>query len=269
MSQSITSPRPAATVILVRPAETGFEVYMARRIAAARAFAGAFVFPGGTVQDDDFAPDPFPAAFAPEEAYRALAERGGTPPTEPALARAIFRATVRELFEEAGVLLARDASGRPFRAGSDDVATWQERRGALEAGRLSFSDLLAAGRLTPAYRSLIYFSHWITPTSIPHRFDTRFFVAQLPAGAEPTHTTAELTESLWITPGAALAQADAGSFPMVFPTRMHLARLAALRTLPDLLSFARTKEIHTVLGVREIVNGQEQVDLADEVRECW
>lgn len=242
---------------------------MARRIAAARAFAGAFVFPGGTVQKDDFAADPLPSGFAAADADHALSARGGTPPDEPAAARAIFRAALRELFEEAGVLLAQDAAGRPFQAAPADAAVWQKRREALQAGQLSFSDLLTVGRLVPGYRSLTYFSHWITPVSVPHRFDTRFFVAQLPEGAEPTHTAIELTESLWITPRAALARADAGSFPIVFPTRMHLRRLAAWETLPDFLAFARTKEIRTVQAAREIVDGEERITLTDGVLECW
>src|SRR5438045_9612663 len=82
--------RPAATVILVRPSDATYEVLMVRRLASASAFADVFVFPGGVVREDDYAPDPIPSDFAADGALQALTERGGWPPETASLARAFF-----------------------------------------------------------------------------------------------------------------------------------------------------------------------------------
>src|SRR5579859_5855476 len=143
-SQSTTAiapARPAATVILVRPAASGFEVLMVRRLASAAAFADVFVFPGGVVRADDYAADPVAGDFSADAALRALTERGGWPPDEAALARAFWRAAIRELFEEAGVLLAHDASGQPFHLLDSRETRWSEHRDALQTGRSTLSEV--------------------------------------------------------------------------------------------------------------------------------
>src|SRR5713226_6428335 len=101
----VSPARPAATVILVRPSGETFEVLMVRRLASASAFADVFVFPGGVVRADDYVPDPGDAGFAAEDALAAVTTRGSQPPADAELARALFRAAIRELFEEAGILL--------------------------------------------------------------------------------------------------------------------------------------------------------------------
>ncbi|HEX5417255.1 MAG TPA: NUDIX hydrolase [Chloroflexota bacterium] len=259
-------PRPSATVIPVRPGTTGFEVFMARRVQGG-AFGGVFVFPGGSVQADDFLSDG--AAFGEADALAELSRRGGTPPENAALARALFRAAARELFEEAGILLADDAStGLP--ADSDASGTVRAAwRAALQRKQTDFSAILQALGITPAYRHLIYFSHWITPAGEPRRFDTRFFVARAPADQLATHAEDELTESLWIAPADALARADAGQFPIVFPTRQHLLRLAAFASPDALVAFAGAKPVHTVCSIREVVDDIVKIRLPDEVKECW
>jgi 8-oxo-dGTP pyrophosphatase MutT (NUDIX family) len=95
--------RPSAAVLLVRDAQGGLEVLMVRRGAGAAAFGGAWVFPGGLVEPADYGPgaDGFGAAEALDE----LTRRGGTPPASAEDALALWRAAVRELAEEAGVVL--------------------------------------------------------------------------------------------------------------------------------------------------------------------
>lgn len=262
---SSSPPRPSATVIPARLGPTGLEVFMARRVQGG-AFGGVFVFPGGTVQADDFLSDA--AAFGEIDAMAELSQRGGTPPNDPGLARALFRAAVRELFEEAGILLAEHAGGHPRDADVGNVIL-AALRTALQSNQTDFSAILRAAGAIPDYRRLIYFSHWITPAGEPRRFDTRFFVAAAPADQFATHAEAELTESLWISPTDALARADAGQFPIVFPTRQHLLRLAAFPSPDALLAFARTKPVRTVQSIREVVDGATRIHLPDEVKECW
>lgn len=259
-----STPRPSATVIPVRSGLTGPEVFMARRVQGG-AFGGVFVFPGGTVQADDFLPDG--AALSEAEALDEFSRRGGTLPADAALARALFRAAVRELFEESGILLVDRASADDSLAltGEDEAGL----RAALQRKQTDFSGILRSIGATPAYRRLVYFSHWITPAGEPRRFDTRFFVAAAPADQVATHAEDELTESLWISPADALARADAGQFPIVFPTRQHLLRLAAFASPDALLAFARAKPVRTVESIREVVDGKTRIRLPDEVKECW
>src|SRR5258708_21088754 len=107
--------------------------------------------------------------FTDAEALTALTSRGSEPPGDAGLARALFRAAVREVFEEAGVLLARDASGRSPRL-VEDVGRWSDYRDALQSNELTLRQLLERESLAPDYRSLIYFSPWITPDDIPRPF---------------------------------------------------------------------------------------------------
>src|SRR5712692_2249058 len=130
----VSPARPAATVILVRPSENTFEVLMVRRLASASAFADVFVFPGGVVRDDDYAPDPVDSDFSAADALTVLTERGGWPPEDATLALGLWRAAIRELFEEAGVLLARDASGQSFRTPEGSTTRWSDYRDGLQTG---------------------------------------------------------------------------------------------------------------------------------------
>jgi 8-oxo-dGTP pyrophosphatase MutT (NUDIX family) len=252
------SARPAATVILARPASSGFEVLLLRRLASAASFADAFVFPGGVVRDDDGEPDPTTTSFRDVDALAALTERGGEPPDNARLARALFRGAIREVFEEAGVLLARDANGAPVRLKGPNEAQWADYREAMQADRMTLGDLLAREAIVPDYRGLTYFSHWITPDDIARRYDTRFFVAELPLGQTAVHCRVETTESVWIAPRDAIQRAGS-SLPLVLPTRVHLTRLSHYLTLDDLLAFARMKRIRTVHPARF---SEAQVNLA-------
>ena len=262
---SNSPPRPSATVIPVRLGPTGLEVFMARRVQGG-AFGGVFVFPGGTVQSDDFLPDA--TALSQIDAMAELSQRGGMPPNDAGLARALFRAAARELFEEAGILLAEYIVGQSGDSGEED-ADLASLRAALQRKQTDFSAILRAIGATPDYRRLIYFSHWITPTGEPRRFDTRFFVAAAPADQVATHAEDELTESLWISPTDALARSDADQFPIVFPTRQHLLRLAEFPSPEALLAFARVKPVRTVQSIREVIDGAARIRLPDEVMGCW
>jgi 8-oxo-dGTP pyrophosphatase MutT (NUDIX family) len=261
-SGSVTSSpspaRPAATVVVARPASSGFEVLLLRRLASAASFADAFVFPGGVVRDDDGEPDPTPTPFRDVDALAALTERGGEPPVSAQLARALFRAAIREVFEEAGVLLARGTDGQRVQLTGRDEARWAGYREAMQADRMALGELLAREAIAPDYQALTYFSHWITPDDIARRYDTRFFVAEMPPGQTAVHCRVETTESVWIAPREAL-QRDSATLPLVLPTRVHLTRLSYFQTLDDLLAGARKKPIRTVHPARF---SEAQVNLA-------
>lgn len=186
-------PRDAATVILLRPAEPGFEVFLLRRRKNASFMGGAFVFPGGAADPDD----------------------------------ADLRVTAaRELFEEAGVLLART----PVTA---EVAAALRTR--LLAGE-PLAALLAEAELALAPEALAYFAHWITPSVEPKRFSARFFVAVLPAGQAPSFDAQETVDELWTTPADALTRARDLALPP--PQVRTLAELAHAATIDEVLARA-------------------------------
>jgi 8-oxo-dGTP pyrophosphatase MutT (NUDIX family) len=227
----------ASTVILLRPAEqeTGeFEVYLTRRRPDLVFVGGMHVFPGGKLDEGDETPGVISRCegLTPERAAQLLGEASG-PGTRAA---AFWVGAARELFEEAGILLAyRD--GQPVdlhRPGlSARLNGWRER---LNAGEVGIGSMLEGEGLRLATDRLHYVSHWITPEGPPRRFNTRFFLALLPEGQEPEHHELEVDESLWIAPGRALEAWSENRILMIPPTVMSLQSLAAFQNLEAVLA---------------------------------
>jgi 8-oxo-dGTP pyrophosphatase MutT (NUDIX family) len=213
---------------------------MVRRHARSPVAPSAYVFPGGTARADDA--DAFPEDCAP--LARALAERSDSP-VDPPTAAAFYVTAVRELFEEAGVLLVRDDAGRLLTVQEFDQSLREQlgsTRLALQARERSLAGVLAEFGWQPAFDLLIPFSHWVTPMVLAARFDTRFFVAVMPPGQEALHDTIETSEGAWMVPKDVLE----GDYEVVYATAQHLLRLSAFHSVADLLRFAREKPIRRV-----------------------
>jgi len=216
--------RDAATVILVsdRP---DLHVLMLERTRRAVFGPGATVFPGGAVDADDRNPRLL-ARVVDLDDRAASAEHGlgggGLG----------FRvAAVRECFEEAGILLACDAvTGAPV-AHTPRLATLRDE---LNAGTRRFVDLLESDALAVTARTLRLFSHWLTPVGAPRRYNTWFFVAPSPDGADGTHDDNELVASGWVRPRDALAQHATGHIDLILPTERSLRALAHYPHVADL-----------------------------------
>lgn len=206
--------RDAATIALVRDAPGGMQVYLLRRVRAMAFAGGMHVFPGGSVDPADRDAAVGWAGPSAQEWAAAL----GT--SEPA-ARSLVCAAVRETFEESGVLLA-GSSGRELLA---DVSTddWEAERVALEGREHSLSELLARRGLVLRADLLRPVAHWITPEVEPKRFDTRFFLAEVPAGQRCRAVGGEADQRVWVRPQDALDQ----QLPMLPPTVAVLRELAA------------------------------------------
>jgi glyoxylase-like metal-dependent hydrolase (beta-lactamase superfamily II)/8-oxo-dGTP pyrophosphatase MutT (NUDIX family) len=214
-------PRPAATVVLLRPGADGPEVLLTLRPASMAFAADLYVFPGGAVDPGDA--DPRLAARSDLSPTAAAAALGDDLPGGAALAR--FMAAIREVFEEAGVLLADPA---PPVAAADDA------RAALNAGRATLLDVAEALDLRLRTDLLVPISHWTTPPVMPRRFDTRFFAAELPPGAEATFPGDEVAEHRWATPRAALDAMAASEIGMWVPTSATLQQLEYVGALDEL-----------------------------------
>ncbi|SBT52182.1 NUDIX hydrolase [Micromonospora narathiwatensis] len=234
------APRVAATVLLLRPTGVDFEVYVIRRVAA-MAFGGMYAFPGGGVDPSDSQAHlgwagPDPAGWG---------DRLGLAPDA---AQAVVCAAAREVFEEAGVLLAGpDPAGVVGDVSGDD---WETARQDLEARRTGFADLLAGRRLTLRSDLLLPWSRWITPEFEPRRFDTYFFVALLPEGQRTRDVSGEADHTLWIRPADALARAEAGELNMLPPTLVTLAQVAAAGDLAGVTAAAATRDAATPITPR-------------------
>ncbi|MER7331030.1 MULTISPECIES: NUDIX hydrolase [unclassified Micromonospora] len=234
------APRVAATVLLLRPAGDDFEVYLIRRVAA-MAFGGMYAFPGGGVDPSDSQAHldwagPTPAGWA------------GRLGLTPAAAQAVVCAAAREVFEEAGVLLAGPDAGTVVGDVSGD--DWEADRVALEQRRGGFADLLARRGLTLRSDLLLPWSRWITPEFEPRRFDTYFFVALLPEGQRTRDVSGEADHTLWIRPADALARAEAGELTMLPPTLVNLAQVAAGGDLAGVAGAAATRDAATPVTPR-------------------
>ena len=218
-------PRPAATVMLLREGHGGVEVLVIRRHEKLAFMGGMWVFPGGAV----CAADASPAALAriPAASQTGCA-RLGTLHGEPIDAReclALAVAACRETFEETGVLLASDAAGQ--HCGNDLAARLQERRRAVASQPELFADMLRAEDLYLRVERLAYWAHWITPSVVPRRFDTRFFLAPVPSDQHAVIDSTETIDHAWLSPDALIAAAQAGSMPVSHPTLYNLMEFAA------------------------------------------
>jgi 8-oxo-dGTP pyrophosphatase MutT (NUDIX family) len=238
--------RDAATVMLVRDAAPasrnpddpgGLEVFMLRRNLRSDFVGGAYVFPGGGVDDDDRFADLEAVCEGRRDADASAqlgVESGGL---------AFWVAAIRESFEEAGVLLAYDGhhSGHQDLVRFDDPATierFAEHRRAVDRGDRRLIEVCQAEGLRLAVDGMHYFSHWITPEGPTRRYDTRFFVARAPDAQVPRHDDHEVIANLWVRPTEALADHRAGRFEMIFPTVRTLIALERFDRADDLLAAA-------------------------------
>jgi 8-oxo-dGTP pyrophosphatase MutT (NUDIX family) len=215
---------PSATVVLLRDAADELEVFLLRRHGQSDVLGGAYVFPGGKVDPED-------AEWADrlDRSAHDLHAALGEPELAPEQAAGLFVTAIREVFEETGLLFA-------------DVTPAQAREAwaALREGR-GFDELFAPLGLRLLAGALHPWSRWITPTLssvVRKRFDTRFFVAAVPPGQEPTHDEHEATESLWLTPGAALRQYWDGAIELAPPQIMSLTHLARHRSVASVFAAA-------------------------------
>lgn len=205
-------PRPAATVALMRPSRGGFEVLLTQRPTTMAFAADVHVFPGGAIDAGDADP-------------RAAARSRPASDSQEAAARV---AAVRELFEEAGVLLADARGAWP---GGDRVA---EARAGLLDGTATIADVAEALDVDLRTDLLAPLSRWVTPPFVDRRFDVRFFAAQLPAAATPSFVGDEVVAHRWITPRAGLDERAAGTIGLWVPTSATLQQLEHVRTFDQI-----------------------------------
>jgi glyoxylase-like metal-dependent hydrolase (beta-lactamase superfamily II)/8-oxo-dGTP pyrophosphatase MutT (NUDIX family) len=222
-------PRPAATVVVVRDGPAGLETLLLRRAERGDHNSGAWVFPGGIVDRGDAQARRYCSGLDEADANRCLGLEQG--------AIDFYIAAIRECFEEAGLLFATDRSDRlPTLAGEEGerLGAW---RTPLHRGERHLAELCEQEGLRLAADRLVYLSHWLTPVGRPKRFDTRFFIAEAPAGQPSAHDAAELVEQRWLRPADAMA--ESGMLKLMTPTLKTLETIQRFGGVAELMAWAR------------------------------
>jgi hypothetical protein len=156
-------------------------------------------------------------------------------------------AAIRELFEEAGVLLARERHGRFAHTADPGAAPrFLAYRAALHAGQTTLRAIVEREGLRIALDAVTPIAHWVTPEVEPRRFDTRFFITRMPERQHAVHDATETTGSFWIQPADALARCLADEIVLGPPTWQTLKDLSAFHTVDDVLAWADRRLVHRV-----------------------
>jgi 8-oxo-dGTP pyrophosphatase MutT (NUDIX family) len=219
--------RAASTVIILREKNKTFEVYLLKRSTQSGFMGGLYVFPGGTVDQQDLGIDDWaPYIDLPlDQIEKKLGGEGLS--DEDTLGFCI--AAIRETLEEAGVLIAlcEDKVQEDiekicaYRLTKDLPESWFKTRVMNEKWILSFS-------------SLRRWSHWITPKLMKKRFDTRFFIVFMPDNQTCAPDNIETKHGIWLTPQKALEQNLEGKTPLSPPTIVTLTQLLEFNEFDDI-----------------------------------
>ncbi|WP_066062326.1 NUDIX hydrolase [Neobacillus soli] len=190
-------PRPASTVVLIDDLS---RVYLTKRPETMKFMGGFYVFPGGSVDKDDYTNSSECINYVNRNEF-----------FDPAY----YVAAARELFEEVGVLVCKTDDGADVYL---EAGTAMEYRRLLLKGEMSFIQLVKKEGLQFQLDSLEYFGQIITPNVSPIRFDTRFFLTKLPNGQSPLPDLNEISDALWISPADALLDYQNGKISLAPPT---------------------------------------------------
>lgn len=249
-----TPPRDASSVVLLRDGVAGLEVFLMRRANASDVLGGAYVFPGGKLDEaDTHLARTLPMDHPPHE----LVSRLGEPALSADTALALYVAAVREAYEECGVLFAHAApvasaavSGVATSTHGWDGDAGGRSNGASEGGAVSgFLPRVQAPGVRLAVSGLLPWSRWVTPRQaslMNKRFDTRFFLAAMPAAQEAVHDDHETTHSEWMTPRDALTRYWGHEFAMAPPQIMSLVQLARHGSVASALAEATIRRPPTI-----------------------
>ena len=246
-------PTPAASVLLVRDANSKIEVFMIKR-SMKTSFGGAWVFPGGKIDDEDIS-NAY-VKYSPHLDDNMASKRLGLEKN----GLSYWTACIRECFEESGILLA-NKKGENLKntvLQNHDLEILSQFKDRIIRGENIFYEMIDNLNLELATNELAYISHWITPKIEKRRYSTRFFVART-TDQEAVHDGTEGVESQWINPEEAIEKSNAGNFSMIMPTIKNLELICGYSDTFELLSAMNNKDksdIPNVEPVFEIVDGE-------------
>jgi len=247
-SNNVVKPRKAMTLILLRDqGSIRFEVFLLKRHTQSIFMGGNFVYPGGKLDKGDADEEILAQScgISRDQAYQILGENN---PENVNIAYWI--AGIRELFEEAGILLAYTKKDQLLSLDNDHMRhRFAVHRRALQKGKKTFLQIIKEENLTLALDQCFYYAHWITPEARNVRFDTRFFIARTIPSQEATPDAKETTEGVWLTPAEALRRNLEGAVALSPPTLKTLEDLSRFLSIHDLLAAIPGIEKPTILPI--------------------
>lgn len=227
-----TPPLDSASVVLLRDSAQGLQVLLLRRHQASNVLGGAYVFPGGKLDQADQSP----ALLAQlSQDVATLHQRLAEPALSADRAAGLFVAAIREAFEECRILLGQNGGHTP------DLQALQN---ALASGQ-SWSQATQSLSLQLHTDTLVPWTRWITPRQASvtsKRFDTRFFITRVPEGQTAEHDNFEATETLWTTPREALIRYWDHQIELAPPQIMGLVQLARHTDTHSALAEAQSRQ---------------------------
>ena len=233
------TPRDASTVIVLRENNSeGFETFLLKRNEKSAFMGNNYVYPGGVVDTRDSDPRIFPfcKGIPSEEGQKELLP--------------FMVAGIRELFEEAGILLAYDENGHPLATyEAESRGRFSHYRDLLHKKEITLIQIARDEKIFFALDQLHHYAHWITPEARPLRFNTHFFIARYPAGQKASADETETSDGTWMTPGTALEKSLSAVLILSPPTMKTLEDLSRFRTTEEAISFSKTCEKPPILSL--------------------
>ncbi len=251
------TPVPAATVILFRDGPISPEVLMLERHSDSVFLPDMHVFPGGQLEEEDHGLVEHLGGLTPEQARAALSS------VSEELALGFFAAAIRETFEESGILLAR-RRGASELIDAAEASELARHRLEVQAGTLSFRELIEKEGLDLAADLLAVHAHWITPENVPRRFDTIFFSTLTPRGQLAAHDGVESTSHIWTRPEDALARRSRGEIGLIFVTALNLETLSGFETAEEALESSRRRPVVPILPRLEERDGERRLVIRED-----
>jgi 8-oxo-dGTP pyrophosphatase MutT (NUDIX family) len=230
MMSNVPTAVPSATILMLRDHPEGLEVFMVVRHHQIDFASGALVFPGGKVDAGD----------------SDVRDRCHGVDGADDVALSLQAGAIREAFEECGILLARER-GKNELVSAARLTELESYRDALVKNEISLLDFLVREDLILACDLLQPYAHWVTPTMMPKRFDTWFYLAEAPADHLAIHDGHESVDSVWISPDEALSGAESGKYTVIFPTRLNIEMLGESNSVAHAFEMARARTLVTVL----------------------
>ena len=207
----------ASTIIPIRHGNEGPEVLLVKRHENIKFAGGAYVFPGGKHDIND---------------YELL-------PQNPNLDDIAKMAAIRETFEETGYLLARDKNQKPI---GDKFNKHPERNKIIETPTY-FNEFMKSYDFKPALDLLIPVAIWVPPEYAQKRYLTWFYIAEFPQTAEIIPDEKEITDFLWQKPAKALQNIETGMINALFPTMANLSLLSNFSSFEEIKKFLDCKNM--------------------------
>jgi len=236
-------PRFASTVILYRLKEgtddsnkCDFEIFLIQRSRELKFLGGFHAFPGGKLEDEDILEKTIARCegLDKNQAHQIILDKQ-TSHTDKNFSIGFWITGIREVFEETGILFAYD---RDFELIRLNDPTHKEKfevyRNKLLKNEILFSDLIETEDLFYALDKLHYFRHFITPDLSPIRYDTRFFLAEIPPHQTLGSTSSEIISSEWIDPTSAIKRYRKNIIKLIPP---QYACISKLRKVADIRDF--------------------------------